>query len=73
MTIQVCVGRLPLAIPSPAIWSAGQAWYAVIPCEWSTAATPLKLIGFSAEDFYTLSRNLNLSLAGLLPVIRQLN
>ena len=24
------------------------------PCEWLTAATPLKLIGFSAEDFYTL-------------------
>ena len=24
------------------------------PCEWVTAATPLKLIGFSAEDFYTL-------------------
>ena len=24
------------------------------PCEWITAATPLKLIGFPAEDFYTL-------------------
>ena len=24
------------------------------PCEWLTAATPLKLIGFPAEDFYTL-------------------
>ncbi|MCP9775649.1 peptidase domain-containing ABC transporter [Cyanobium sp. WAJ14-Wanaka] len=24
------------------------------PCEWLTAATPLKLIGFAAEDFYTL-------------------
>ena len=24
------------------------------PCEWLTAATPLKLIGFSADDFYTL-------------------
>ena len=24
------------------------------PCEWLTAATPLKLIGFSAEDFYEL-------------------
>ena len=24
------------------------------PCEWLTAATPLPLIGFSAEDFYTL-------------------
>jgi subfamily B ATP-binding cassette protein HlyB/CyaB len=26
------------------------------PCEWLTAATPLKLIGFAAEDFYTLER-----------------
>ena len=26
------------------------------PCEWLTAATPLKLIGFSAEDFYELER-----------------
>ena len=24
------------------------------PCEWLTAATPLKLIGFAADDFYTL-------------------
>ena len=24
------------------------------PCEWLTAASPLKLIGFKAEDFYTL-------------------
>ena len=24
------------------------------PCEWLTAATPLKLIGFPADDFYTL-------------------
>ena len=23
-------------------------------CEWLTAATPLKLIGFTAEDFYEL-------------------
>ena len=26
------------------------------PCEWLTAATPLKLIGFSADDFYELER-----------------
>ena len=26
------------------------------PCEWLTAATPLKLIGFAANDFYTLER-----------------
>ena len=26
------------------------------PCEWLTAATPLKLIGFTAEDFYELER-----------------
>ena len=26
------------------------------PCEWVTAATPLKLIGFKAEDFYELER-----------------
>ena len=26
------------------------------PCEWLTAATPLKLIGFRAEDFYHLER-----------------
>ena len=26
------------------------------PCEWVTAATPLKLVGFSAEDFYVLER-----------------
>ena len=26
------------------------------PCEWLTAATPLKLIGFKAEDFYELER-----------------
>ena len=26
------------------------------PCEWLTAATPLKLIGFAADDFYTLER-----------------
>ena len=26
------------------------------PCEWLTAATPLKLIGFSSEDFYELER-----------------
>ena len=26
------------------------------PCEWLTAATPLKLIGFRAEDFYELER-----------------
>ena len=26
------------------------------PCEWLTAATPLKLIGFSADDFYTLEQ-----------------
>lgn len=26
------------------------------PCEWLTAATPLKLIGFDAEVFYTLER-----------------
>ena len=24
------------------------------PCEWITAVTPMKLIGFSAEDFYQL-------------------
>ena len=44
----------PWLIPSPAIWLVGRDWYAVIPCEWLTAATPLKLIGFSADDFYTL-------------------
>lgn len=27
------------------------------PCEWLTAATPLKLIGFLAEDFYELERD----------------
>ena len=26
------------------------------PCEWLTAATPLKLIGFKADDFYELER-----------------
>ncbi|WP_244276211.1 peptidase domain-containing ABC transporter [Synechococcus sp. N19] len=26
------------------------------PCEWLTAATPLKLIGFNADDFYELER-----------------
>ena len=26
------------------------------PCEWLTAATPLKLVGFTAEDFYTLEK-----------------
>ena len=26
------------------------------PCEWLTAATPLKLIGFPAEDFYSLEK-----------------
>ena len=26
------------------------------PCEWITAATPLKLIGFSADTFYELER-----------------
>ena len=26
------------------------------PCEWLTAATPIKLIGFSADDFYELER-----------------
>ena len=26
------------------------------PCEWLTAATPLKLIGFKAEDFYELEQ-----------------
>ncbi len=27
------------------------------PCEWLTAATPLKLIGIPAEDFYTLEKD----------------
>ena len=27
------------------------------PCEWLTAATPLKLIGFKAEDFFELERD----------------
>ncbi len=26
------------------------------PCEWITAITPMKLIGFSADDFYTLEK-----------------
>lgn len=27
------------------------------PCEWVTAATPLKLIGFTRNDFYALERD----------------
>ena len=28
------------------------------PCEWFTAADPMKLIGFKADDFYQLEKNL---------------
>ena len=43
------------------------------PCEWLTAATPLKLIGFPAEDFYALEAESEPFAVGLLPVIRQPN
>ena len=41
------------------------------PCEWLTAATPLKLIGFAADDFTRLSQSPNRLLVGLLPASRQ--
>ena len=31
------------------------------PCEWVTEASPLRLIGFSRDDFYTLERSRSVS------------
>ena len=63
MMIQVCgAGYLGLLEPGDLV-----GWSGLVrrdPCEWLTAATPLKLIGFPAEDFTPSSRNLSLLLDG---------
>ena len=47
--------RRPVTSPTPTLvtWSVGRAWCAEI-LRVVDAATPLKLIGFAADDFYTL-------------------
>ena len=45
---------LALAKPGDLVGWAGLG--AAQPCEWVTAASPLRLIGFSRDDFYTLER-----------------
>ena len=54
MMIQVCVGPLPWLTRSPVTLLGWSGLVRRDPCEWLTAATPLKFIGFAAEDFYTL-------------------
>ena len=55
MTIQVCAGRdNPGLFPARVILVGWAGLVRRDPCEWLTAATPLKLIGFPADDFYTL-------------------
>ena len=56
MTIQAYAGQSHLAYSQPGDLVGWAGLVRRDPCEWLTAATPLKLIGFAADDFFTLER-----------------